>query len=114
MRTQTQRIDYVGAQASIRIARGVRFRVGSVTPRRVTREVLTPIDTGSLSVTSKRLIFDGAHKNSALRHASLLGVRVFTDGIQVEKASGRSPFFLFSKEDTEMIAAIITAATANA
>jgi hypothetical protein len=113
IRTQTQRIDYVGAQASIRIARGVRFRVGSVTPHRVTREVLTPIDTGSLSVTNKRLIFDGAHKNSALRHSSLLGVRVFSDGIEVEKASGRSPFFLFN-DDTEIIAAIISAAMANA
>jgi len=75
--------------------------------------VLTPIDTGSLSVTSKRLIFDGAHKNVALRHSSLLGVRVFTNGIGVEKASGRSPFFLFNN-DTEMIAAIISAAMANA
>jgi hypothetical protein len=107
MRTRTQRIDYEGFSANIRIVRGLRYRAGSVTLHRVTREVLTPIDTGSLSVTSKRLIFDGAHRNVALRHSSLLAVRVFSDGIEVEKASGRSPFFLFS-DDTQMIAAIIS------
>lgn len=57
LRTRTVRVDYAGPTASIRICKGVRYRVGSITPRRITKEELTHIDDGTVYITSKRIIF---------------------------------------------------------
>jgi len=58
---------------SIPIVKGVRYRVGSYKPQRVTREELTQIDVGEFYLTNKRVVFDGAHRNTAIRYSSLLG-----------------------------------------
>lgn len=111
LRTRTVRIDYAGPVGSIRIAKGLRFRVGSIAPRRVTKEELTRIDQGTLYITSKRVIFDGSRKNTTIRYASLLAVQRYADGLGLEKSSGRSPTLVLSG-DTEEAAAILTTAMA--
>jgi hypothetical protein len=113
LRTKTERVGYSGTSVSIPIMKGVRYRVSSYRPQRVTRQELTPIDSGPFYVTSKRVIFDGAHKNSAIRYSSLLGVTPYADGIKLEKSSGRSPYLLFDG-DVEMVTVVLTAAMANA
>ena len=95
LRTKTVRVTYSGTTASIRIMKGVRWRVGTITPHRTTEEQLTVVDSGHLYITNKRVIFRGSTKNAALPLKSLLGIRVYSDGIQFEKATGRSPYALF-------------------
>jgi hypothetical protein len=112
LRTHTKRIDYAGPTGSIRIARGIRFRVGSIVPRRVTAEELTLIDQGTLYITSKRVLFNGAKKNTTIRHSALLGVQPFADGMVLEKATGRSPH-LRVLGDTEVAVAILCGAMAE-
>jgi hypothetical protein len=109
LRTRTTRIGYSGPTLSIPIVKGLRWRVGSFAPHRMTREELTRIDSGILYVTSKRIIFDGSLKNNSLRYSSILSFQVFSDGIAVDKASGRSPYFLF-QGDPEPLAVILGAA----
>ena len=58
-------------------------------------------------------MFDGAHKNSAIRYSSLLGVTPYADGIKLEKSSGRSPYLLFTG-DVEMVTVILSSAMAQA
>ena len=113
LRTRTERVVYSGTSVSIPIMKGVRYRVSSYRPQRVTRQELTPIDSGPFYVTSKRVIFDGVHKNSAIRYSSLIGVTPYSDGIKLEKSSGRSPYLLFDG-DVEMVTVILTAAMASA
>ena len=67
LRTRTTRINYAGPTASIRIAKGLRFRLGSIAPQRVTTDELTRIDQGTVFFTNKRVIFDGSKKNTASR-----------------------------------------------
>jgi hypothetical protein len=102
-RTKTVKVVYSGTTASIRM----RWRVGSVTPHRITEDQLTILDSGMFYITNKRAIFTGGKKNAAIRLSSLLGIEVFKDGIQLEKPTGRSPYLLFDG-DIEMAAAILT------
>ena len=55
LRTVTKSIGYSGPSARIRIMKGVSWRVGSVSVRRYTEDVMTHLDTGRLYLTNKRL-----------------------------------------------------------
>jgi tellurite resistance protein len=108
LRTRTQRINYGGPVASIRICKGLRYRIGSVQVQRITREELVEVDRGTLYLTNKRVIFDGARKNTAIRLSALLAFTPCTDGVILEKASGKSPHLVLSG-DTELFHAILGA-----
>lgn len=113
-RTRTTTVGYSGFSTSVRICKGVRYRVSTVKPTRITREELVQIDAGTVYVTSKRVIFDGYRKNSSLRLSSLLGFTPFADGVQLEKSSGRPPILALSQVDVEIFHATLAAAMANA
>jgi hypothetical protein len=110
LRTRTRRIDYAGVTGSVRIAKGVRFRVGSIAPRRITSTELVEIAAGTLYITSKRLLLDGQSSNKTLTWRSAFGMEVFSDAIKVEKNSGKDPHLFLPEPNIEMAAAIIAAA----
>jgi hypothetical protein len=112
LRTKTVRINYSGLTASIRIAKGVRWRVGTIVPQRITQEQLTVLNSGILYITNKRVILRGKNKNMAVRLDALLGIRVFSDGIQLDKATGRSPVVLIDG-DIETAAVLLTSLLAD-
>ena len=93
MRTETQRVHYSGASVRIRIMKGVYYRAGTVSAQRITRDVLRLIDSGTLYVTSKRVIFDGDRKNTTIRLSNVLSVTPYSDGVEIEKTSGRNTIF---------------------
>lgn len=111
MRTRTDRINYGGPVASIRIMKGLRYRVGSVRVQRITRDELTEIDRGTVYLTNKRVIFDGAKKNTTLRLSALLSFTPFNDGVVLEKSTGKPPHLLL-QGDVELFTAILGAALA--
>jgi hypothetical protein len=113
LRTRVQRIGYHGPVLSIPIVRGLRYRVGGITPAVVRSEELTQIDEGDLYFTSKRVLFNGARRNTTIRLSNLIGFQVFADGLALEKSSGRSPYFLFA-QDTELAATVLSVLLANA
>lgn len=106
IRKSTTTVGYHSQGVSIRIARGVYYRVGGSRPRRVTTEGLTEIDSGTLYLTNKRVIFDGQRKNTSIRLSALLGFEVFADGLVLEKGTGRSPHLILSG-DVELGATIL-------
>jgi hypothetical protein len=112
MRTRTDRINYGGPVASIRICKGLRYRVGSVRVQRITREELTEVDRGRLYLTNKRVIFDGGKKNTAIRLSALLSFTPFADGVVLEKSSGRAPHLLLTG-DVEVFLAVLGAVLAS-
>lgn len=114
LRTRTERVNYGGPVISVRICKGVRYRVGSVRVQRITRDELTPIDQGRLYVTNKRLIFDGAKKNTAIRYSSLIAFEPFGDGVVLEKASGKSPHIRLGNTDIEVFHSVLGAALSQA
>ena len=96
IRKRTTRINYSGPVASVRIAKGVRWRMGSVGVRTHSENVLTKIDAGTVYLTNKRLIFTGAQKNSTRPLSGILEFTPYRDGIEIHKGSGRNPFLMMS------------------
>lgn len=92
-RTVTQRINYGGPSYRVKIMKGVYYRAGSVKVQRMTSEQLLLIDSGTIYITNKRLIFLGSKKNTNIPIAKILSVTPYSDGVGIEKDSGKSPIF---------------------
>lgn len=92
MRTVTRSIRYGGPSARIRLAKGIYYRVGSVQVQRVSEDVMKLIDTGTIYLTNKRLVFMGAKKNSTTRLNKILDFTPYSNGVEIQKDSGKSPF----------------------
>ncbi|MGH7559397.1 MAG: hypothetical protein ACRENB_00090 [Gemmatimonadales bacterium] len=113
LRSRTTRVSYHGPTVSIPIMKGVRYRLGSIAPTVERSQSLEQIDSGVLYITSKRLFFDGAAKNSTITYKSLVRVAVFPGGFEAEKQTGRSPYF-YLEQDTHRGSAIASRALAEA
>jgi hypothetical protein len=124
LRTVTTRVNYSGPTGSIRIMKGVRWRVGSVAVQRVSQDILTTVDTGILYLTSKRLLFSGEKKGSSILFPRVVSFTVYRDGMQVKKDTGKDHYFVGYESqllpdalhpgDTEVLGAILEGAMRNA
>ena len=65
--------------------------MGSISPSRITSEELTVIDSGTVYVTNKRLIFMGDRKNTNIKLDKILALTPYSDGVGIEKDAGKSP-----------------------
>ncbi len=95
LRKVTKRINYGGPVASIRIAKGIRWRMGSLAMQPVSEDVMTKIDSGTIYLTSKRLLFTGAGKTSAIQLKKIIAYTPYKNGVEIIKDSGKSPFLQF-------------------
>ncbi len=86
----TKKINYSGVSASIKIMKGVRYRVGSITPVRVTSEEMVLIGSGSIFITNKKIQFVGSNRNSNIKIQSIVSFTPFSDGIEISKTSGNN------------------------
>jgi hypothetical protein len=75
---------------------GIRYRVGTFRGEPVSRDYLTPIDSGTLVLTNQRLAFIGTQKSVAYPLPKILHVEAYTDGLGVFKEGRESAdLFLF-------------------
>lgn len=91
LRVVTQRVGYTGYSSSIKIAKGFYLRTGSYRPRSYKTEQMKLIDTGILYLTNKRIIFAGRLKNSNIRLEKIIGFSPYSDGVEIQKDTGKSP-----------------------
>jgi hypothetical protein len=90
-RTVTRGVNYGGPYLRFKFMKGVYYRAGNVGIQRITSDVLSTIDTGTTYVTNKRLIFMGNKKNMNIQLNKILSVTPYSDGVGIEKDSGKSP-----------------------
>ncbi len=109
IRTVTKRINYSGPTASIKIMKGVRYRVGSIAPQRVTQDVLTEVDAGAFYLTNKKILIQGARKNTSVPLGKVVHFTVYTDGLQIQKETGKD-IYLTGQADWEIAGACLDAA----
>lgn len=79
------RREYVGRSqgASIRVMKGVYYRVGAFKGHSVERTERVHIDTGWVAVTDKNIYFAGTRKSVRLSYAKIVSFEPFSDGIGV-------------------------------
>ena len=92
LRTVTKRVNYRGVTASIKIVKGVRYRVGSLSPQRITQDVMTMVDEGAFFITSKRVLIQGHRKKTSIPLTKVIHFTVYSDGLQIQKDSGRDVY----------------------
>ncbi|WP_299435730.1 hypothetical protein [uncultured Maribacter sp.] len=94
-RRVTKRINYGGPTARIKIAKGVYYRMGSISAKSVSEDVWQIIDSGNIYLTNKRLIFMGSRGNKTIRLNKILDITPYKNGVDIQKDAGKSPFLEF-------------------
>jgi hypothetical protein len=97
---------------SVRIARGVYYRVGSASDERMNRASFDRVDAGRILVTNQRVLFDGKQGSSSFRLRDISSYQVYADGIVLERRAGPGPYFTLDG-DVELTAVILGAALAR-
>lgn len=105
MRTVTKRINYGGPTLSIKIAKGLYWRTGSMNVQNVSQDIMKLIDIGTLYLTNKRLIFMGQKNNKTINLNKILDFTCYKNGFDIQKDTGKSPFIEFS-ENVDLFAII--------
>jgi hypothetical protein len=96
MRRITKRVQWGGPQLRVKICKGLYWNMGDYAVNRVAQDMLTPIDTGTVYITNKRILFNGEMKNVSIKLQKILDFTSYKDGVMVEKDTGKSPFFEFN------------------
>jgi hypothetical protein len=108
-RTVTEAVGYTGPTARVRLAKGIYWRFGAIKVAPIRRDVLKELDTGTLYVTSRRLLFDGTKGSRAFPYTKIINVKLYQDGLQIERDTGKDQYFQFTG-DAELLGAILNGA----
>lgn len=92
-----KRINYAGPTARIKIVKGVYYRFGSIDYQNVSSDEMKIIDQGFAYLTNKRLIFMGQTGNKTIPISKILDFKPYTNGVDIQKDTGKSPFLEFEK-----------------
>jgi hypothetical protein len=90
LRSIRQRVSYSGYSTSFRVAKGFYLRSGSYSPRSYSVDQMTLIDSGTVYLTNKRIIFTGSKKNLNIRLEKILNITPYSDGLEIDKETGKS------------------------
>jgi len=95
---------------SFPVTKGVRFRTGAFKAHSVVVGTAIQVaDVGTLTVTSQRVVFSGSRKTLEFLLPKIVGIQVFTDGVQIAVSNRQNPS-LFKLGDGQVMAAAINAA----
>jgi hypothetical protein len=94
-RAVTRRVSYSGLSYRVNICKGLSWRIGDISPEIISEDVWKVIDAGSLYLTNKRIIFMGTKGNKTIPFKKILDFTVHTNGIDIQKDTGKSPFLEF-------------------
>lgn len=86
---------------------GVRFRFGGYTPNKV--EEMTPLSRGTLYVTSKRLLFNGEARNTAIGLQKIVNGHMYSDCVKIEKSTGKPDLFSMNAAEARCVLSLIGA-----
>jgi hypothetical protein len=92
---------YVGGShgVSVRLVRGVYYRVGASKGERIQTNSLVHSDTGLLIVTSRHVYFHGSRKSYRIRLDKIVSVVGYSDGIGLMRESANPAPLCFKLDD---------------
>ncbi|HEX8577705.1 MAG TPA: hypothetical protein VF677_15570 [Flavobacterium sp.] len=91
LRSVGQRVNCSGYSTSFKVAKGFYLRSGNYKSQNYRVDKMKLIDTGTIYLTNKRIIFTGTNKNSNIRIDKILNFTPYTDGVEIGKETGKSP-----------------------
>lgn len=102
---------YVGGSSgvSIRIAKGVSYRVGAHRGNIVADKAVVAVSSGDFIITSKRAIFRGDKKSFALAIPKLLDVNFFSNGVRLTDDKGKPRTVKFeTRGNVDIVGAVLS------
>jgi hypothetical protein len=82
------------------------WRLGRFKSKSESHEELRNIDTGTLTITNKRLVFSGAVKNISIELKKIVSIDPYEDGISLSKEGKERPAYFTNVDKQKIIAAI--------
>jgi len=76
---------------TIRVAKGVSFRLGGASARSESHDEIRVIDQGKLVLTNKRLIFIGDKRTVNIDLKKIMAVQAYRDGIESQRENKQKP-----------------------
>ena len=70
---------------TIRVAKGVSFRMGGASARSESHEEIKVIDQGSLILTNKRMVFIGSKRTTNIDLKKIMAITAYSDGIESQR-----------------------------
>ncbi len=99
---------------SIRLMKGVSYRVGAHRGQIQSERALVPVSNGTFSVTNQRLIFSGDKKSNATAYPKLLDFQVYADAVQYSTTSCQKPMIVgFPAQENAELAALVISRVIN-
>lgn len=109
MRKVRYGVAYAGPTLRVKIAKGLYWRMGAFGGAPISNDELRKIDSGVVYLTNMRILFTGAMKNTAIRLDKIIDINRYSDGVGIQKDTGKSPVLCF-KGDIEMFCAVLARA----
>ena len=109
MRKVRYGMAYAGPTLRVKIAKGLYWRMGAFGGAPISNDELQKIDSGVVYLTNMRILFTGAMKNTAIRLDKIIDINRYSDGVGIQKDTGKSPVLCF-KGDIEMFCAVLARA----
>jgi hypothetical protein len=108
-RVVRRRYEGGSSGVSIRIMKGVTYRVGAQRGQLVTDTAAVPVSEGHFAITNRRAVFKGTKKSFNYKWEKILGVELFSDGLSVADGNGKSRIVRFvNGTDLEVMGAIMS------
>jgi hypothetical protein len=79
----------------VKIAKGVFWKAEEMGIQPIRPEVMRFLESGTLYLTNRRLIFVGMRTRQIIRLASIQDFDAFSNGIALSRRFGRDPFLAF-------------------
>jgi len=88
--------EYVGGYGgmSVRVARGLYARTGGMRGHKESKESLDAIDTGTLYLSDKRLLFTGARGVIEIPYKKIGAIVPFKDGARIDRVNAKPMTFV--------------------
>ncbi|MBI4608064.1 MAG: hypothetical protein HY726_03540 [Candidatus Rokubacteria bacterium] len=92
--------EYIGGYqgVSVRVARGLYYRVGGFRGRPVETEQMEYMDSGSFGITTHHIYFVGSTKALRIPYAKVISLVPHEDGVGVHRETGRLQLFETGKD----------------
>lgn len=103
----SKKINYHGPAGSIKIIKGIQYRVGSIDYQVSNTEELVNDDVGTFYLTNRRLGFKGNRKSFSFPYSKLHIFEIRAEGLFVFK-EGREKPYIFALHDYEVPAMIVS------
>lgn len=88
--------NWGGPSLRFRIAKGVYWNVGQYRSEPIMEDKLVRVDSGTVFITSKRVIFTGPMRSASMRVDRILDIVPYADGVGIQKDTGKSPLYGFT------------------